>query len=213
MRRLFELMQERPVHWHGGAHWRGVGTHRCQFHAKELNVRELFQLLNRKTTGPKSFSRPLGKPTGDAVRRQPVTKCRPVPGPAPELPEARGAPIEWPDGNSAEVRAPAGSLCSGYRALRAAISHLIQNTADEYDTVIVSTDSQAALASLRRGPAEQRTALCAEVWEALLSLATGGRRIQLPAMGDVAVITLLSFACSDARISACSVLAHFNACM
>ena len=36
---------------------------------------------------------------------------------------------------------------------------------------------KAALASLREGPAEQRTALCAEVWKALISLATGGRRI------------------------------------
>ena len=94
-----------------------------------------------------------------------------------------GALIEWPDGTSAEVRAPAGSVCSSYRAeliaLRAAIDHLLKNPAHEQDPVIFCTDSQAALASLRGGPAEQRTALCAEVWEALISLATGGRRIHL----------------------------------
>lgn len=80
--RLFELIQERPVHWHV-----------CQLHANELNLRELFQHFDGKTTGPRSFSGPLGKAAGGAVHRQPVVQFHPVPGTVPELPEAMVAEL------------------------------------------------------------------------------------------------------------------------
>ena len=95
-----------------------------------------------------------------------------------------GVLIEWPDDTSQELRAPAGGLCSSYRAelmaLRAALQHLLQHPAHEEDPVIFCTDSQAALAVLRQGPAEQREQLAVEVWEALTRLsAGGGRRLHL----------------------------------
>ena len=95
-----------------------------------------------------------------------------------------GVLIEWPDDTSQELRAPAGGLCSSYRAelmaLRAALQHLLQHPAHEEDPVIFCTDSQATLAVLRQGPTEQREQLGVEVWEALTRLsAGGGRRLHL----------------------------------
>ena len=57
-------------------HW-----HVCQLHANELNIMELFQHFDGKTTGPRSFSEPLRKAAGGAVHRQSVMQFHPVPGP------------------------------------------------------------------------------------------------------------------------------------
>ena len=88
-----------------------------------------------------------------------------------------GVLIEWPDDTSQELRAPAGGLCSSYRAelmaIRAALQHLLQHPAHEEDPVIFCTDSQAALAALRQGPTEQREQLAVEVREALTRLSAG----------------------------------------
>lgn len=75
--RLFELIEERPVHWFV-----------CQVHGNELNLREVFRQLDGRTTGPKSFSGPLGKAASGDVRALPVAQFRPVAGPVPELPAA-----------------------------------------------------------------------------------------------------------------------------
>ena len=48
--RLFELIQGKPVHWFV-----------CQLHSNELVLRELFRELDGKTSGPGSFTGPLGK--------------------------------------------------------------------------------------------------------------------------------------------------------
>ena len=70
-----------------------------------------------------------------------------------------GALIEFPDGETAELREAAGRLCSSYRAemvaLRAALTHLRDHPAHDEDPVVLCTDSQAALAKLRRGPPGQ----------------------------------------------------------
>ena len=91
--------------------------------------------------------------------------------------------IEWPDGSSYEIRAPAVATYSSYRAeliaFRAALGHIVENPAHEEDPIVCCTDSQAALVTLGGGPAEQPTRLCTEVWEALLQLAERGRRVIL----------------------------------
>ena len=91
-----------------------------------------------------------------------------------------GAWIEWPDGEHQELRAPAGRLCSSYRAeliaLREAFTYLIDHPAHTEDPLVVCTDSQAALAALRSGPAEQRTQLNRAVWDALVRLTEDGSR-------------------------------------
>ena len=75
--RLFELIEERPVHWFV-----------CQIHSNELNLREVFRQLDGSTTGPKSFAGPLGKAASGNVRKLPVAKFRPVAGSVTEIPEA-----------------------------------------------------------------------------------------------------------------------------
>ena len=98
-----------------------------------------------------------------------------------------GALIKWPDGGSQEITVPAGALCSSYRAemvaLREALGYLRDHPAHtdtDTETLIVCTDSQAALSALRSGPAEQRSSLNRDVWDALISLAGAGhRRIRL----------------------------------
>ena len=70
-----------------------------------------------------------------------------------------GALIEFPDGETAELREAAGRLCSSYRAemvaLRAALTHLRDHPAHDEDPVMLCTDSKAALAKFRRGPPGQ----------------------------------------------------------
>ncbi|XP_043205423.1 uncharacterized protein LOC122372368 [Amphibalanus amphitrite] len=95
-----------------------------------------------------------------------------------------GALIVWPDDSTEELRAPAGSLCSSYRAemvaLRTALRHLLEHPAHEDVPIVICTDSQAALAALRSGPSEQRTQLNSEVWDALTLLTReGARRLHL----------------------------------
>ena len=57
--RLFEIFEGKPVHWFV-----------CQLHSNELNLRELFTKLDGSTTGPKSFSGPLGKQPGKSKKCQ-----------------------------------------------------------------------------------------------------------------------------------------------
>ena len=97
-----------------------------------------------------------------------------------------GVLIEWPDGSTHEISAPAGALCSSYRAeivaLREALGYLRDHPAhtDSESLIVVCTDSQAALSALRSGPAEQRSSLNRDVWDALISLAGAEhRRIRL----------------------------------
>ena len=72
--RLFELFRGRPVHWFI-----------CQLHSNELNLRELFTRLDGVTTGPKSFSGPIGKKLAGQLERAPVVSFQAIPGNMPEL--------------------------------------------------------------------------------------------------------------------------------
>ena len=94
-----------------------------------------------------------------------------------------GALIEWPDGVEREVRAPAGGLCSSFRAemvaLRSALESLLESPRTTEEPLIICTDSQSALASLRAGPAAQTTPLGIAIWQSLKELATNGRTIHL----------------------------------
>ena len=91
--------------------------------------------------------------------------------------------IEWPDGGELEVRTPAGSICSSFRAemlaLLSALSHLRENPAHVEDPIVVCTDSHSALASLREGPATQSSPLGIGIWRTLKGLSEGGRQIVL----------------------------------
>ena len=69
--RLFELIQGKPVHWFV-----------CQLHSNELVLRELFRELDGKTSGPGSFTVPLGKAASGSVHRLTPVKFSPVSGPA-----------------------------------------------------------------------------------------------------------------------------------
>ena len=90
-----------------------------------------------------------------------------------------GALIEFPDGETAELREAAGRLCSSYRAemvaLRAALTHLRDHPAHDEDPVVLCTDSQTALAKLRRGPPGQEAQIGAEIWRLLAGLASADR--------------------------------------
>ena len=90
-----------------------------------------------------------------------------------------GALIEFPDGETAELREATGRLCSSYRAemvaLRAALTHLREHPAHDEDSVVLCTDSQAALAKLRRGPPGQEAPIGAEIWRLLAGLASADR--------------------------------------
>ena len=88
---------------------------------------------------------------------------------------------EWSDGSTHEISAPAGALCSSYRAemvaLRETLGYLRDHPAhsDTESLIVVCTDSQAALSALG-GPAEQRSSLNRDVWDALISLAGAEHR-------------------------------------
>ena len=94
-----------------------------------------------------------------------------------------GALIVWPDGEEVVIRSPAGRLCSSYRAemvaLDAALSHLLEDPSHPEDPIVVCTDSQSALSSLRDGPAAQSSPLGIAIWRSLRGLAAGDRRIHL----------------------------------
>ena len=66
---MFELWKGQLVHWHI-----------CQLHANELNLREVYVKRGGTTTGPKSFSGPIGKMVAGAVETAPVVDFTPVPG-------------------------------------------------------------------------------------------------------------------------------------
>ena len=91
-----------------------------------------------------------------------------------------GGIIAWPDGVAHELRAPAGRLCSSFRAemvaLRETLTYIHNHPAHEEDPVVICTDSQAALSALRSGPAEQRTQLNRAVCDALTLVADHGER-------------------------------------
>ena len=93
-----------------------------------------------------------------------------------------GATISFPSGDTREVRVAAGSLCSSTRAelfaLRAALQELSRaDTRADSLPVVVCTDSMAALALLRSGPAAQRAPVAAAIWELLRPLADRGQPI------------------------------------
>ncbi|KAF0296969.1 hypothetical protein FJT64_000554 [Amphibalanus amphitrite] len=56
-------------------------------HSNELVLREVFQNLDGKTSGPGSFTGPLGKAAGGSVHRLSPVKFRPVSGPELDLPD------------------------------------------------------------------------------------------------------------------------------
>ena len=93
-----------------------------------------------------------------------------------------GATIPFPSGDTQEVRVAAGSLCSNTRAelfaLRAALEEpsRAETRADSLP-VVVCTDSMAALARLRIGPAAQRAPVVAAIWELLQPLADRGQPV------------------------------------
>ena len=87
-----------------------------------------------------------------------------------------GAKIVFSDGDTREVRVAAGSLCSSTRAelfaLRAALEELLSGVDHAAShPIVVCTDSSAALALLRSGPAAQRTPVAADLWALLRPLA------------------------------------------
>ena len=80
-------------------------------------------------------------------------------------------------------------------ALKTAVQHLLGHPPLERD-IIICSDSQASLATLRGGPAAQTSPLGAAIWEYMMALvAVGGRRIH---HGRRAAIARLSWASSGA---------------
>lgn len=74
--RLFELASESPVHWFI-----------CQIHANELNLRHVFLALDGTTSGPRSWTGPLGRSCQSEVWRKDVVSFVAVPGLVDELPD------------------------------------------------------------------------------------------------------------------------------
>ncbi|KAF0290474.1 hypothetical protein FJT64_001225 [Amphibalanus amphitrite] len=74
-----------------------------------------------------------------------------------------GAVLVWPDEEAEELRAPAGQLCSSYRAemvaLVTGLETLTQKDRDQDLPIVVCTDSLSAVATLRNGPAAQTSPL------------------------------------------------------
>lgn len=91
-----------------------------------------------------------------------------------------GVYVDYPDGGCHVIRKTAGNICSSYRAemvaLLAAIEYLRERPVYTEDPVVLCSDSQAALATLRDGPAAQTSPLGAAIWEGLSVLAEGGSR-------------------------------------
>ena len=94
-----------------------------------------------------------------------------------------GALIIGADDDRAELRRPAGTLCSSFRAemvaLQMTLDHILDQHRDTAEPVIICTDSMSAVAALREGPSAQRTARGAAVWRQLTELTTEGRHTTL----------------------------------
>ncbi|XP_043207453.1 uncharacterized protein LOC122373449 [Amphibalanus amphitrite] len=63
--------------------------------------------------------------------------------------------------------------------LRAALNHLRDHPHQPSAPITICSDSQSALATLREGPASQKTLLGAAIWTELAALAGPSRRIHL----------------------------------
>ncbi|KAF0290371.1 RNA-directed DNA polymerase from mobile element jockey [Amphibalanus amphitrite] len=63
--------------------------------------------------------------------------------------------------------------------LRAALNHLLDHPHQPSAPITICSDSQSALATLREGPASQKTLLGAAIWTELAALAGPSRRIHL----------------------------------
>ena len=91
-----------------------------------------------------------------------------------------GGHIEDPEGHNCEIKRAAGRVCSSYRAemvaLQAAIEYLLEHPTHIDDPIVICSDSQTALATLRGGPAAQTSPLGASIWEGMVALARGGAR-------------------------------------
>lgn len=74
--RLFEIITQTPVHWFI-----------CQLHGNELNLRQLFHHLDGTTTGPKSFSGPVGKACATDVWERDLVPFEAVPGNVQDIPD------------------------------------------------------------------------------------------------------------------------------
>ncbi|KAF0288946.1 RNA-directed DNA polymerase from mobile element jockey [Amphibalanus amphitrite] len=100
-----------------------------------------------------------------------------------------GAHITLPNGNTEEVRTPAGVYCSSTRAelvaLRDALAKIVEIEQEDAapaggdDPIIACLDSRAALMTLESGPAAQTTQLGATIWQQLLLLVERGRPVHL----------------------------------
>ena len=92
-----------------------------------------------------------------------------------------GALIINPHEDRHELRTPAGSLGSSFRAKmiapRAGLDHLLEVSHYPKDPIVVCTDSRSALVALREGPAAQRSLQEGEIWSCLLAIAAEGRPI------------------------------------
>ena len=73
--RLFELSRNQPIHWFI-----------CQLHGNELNLRHLLQHFDGTTTGPRSFSGPIGSKCAANVWNLKVVRFEGVPGHVEEPP-------------------------------------------------------------------------------------------------------------------------------
>ena len=85
-----------------------------------------------------------------------------------------GAVIVWPNDETEELRAPAGQLCSSFRAemlaLVTGLEALTERDVEGDLPIIICSDSMSALATLRNGPAAQTSPLGVAAWKALLRL-------------------------------------------
>ena len=97
--RLLEVVESKSVQWFV-----------CQFYGNELNLRETFRVLDGGTTGPKSFTNPLGKATADDVQEPPVARFQPVSGHVMPLPDA--VAHELSSDQKLLYQVPAGNLCA-----------------------------------------------------------------------------------------------------
>ena len=75
MCRLFELVTGAPEHWFI-----------CQLHGNESNLRHLLLKLDGTTSGPRSFSGPIGKACAGDVWERDVVAFESAPGSTPDLP-------------------------------------------------------------------------------------------------------------------------------
>ncbi|KAF0293468.1 hypothetical protein FJT64_008727 [Amphibalanus amphitrite] len=101
------------------------------------------------------------------------------------LPEGDPLRAVAEDGPPSRLKTVTGwrGLCSSFRAemvaLGAALNHLRDNPHHSSAPITICSDSQSALATLREGPASQKTLLGAAIWTELAALAGPSRRIHL----------------------------------